>query len=87
MWRQLGGVYRPDPANPKTPRRHLEPAYQPKLYGRYGAASGVDPACLWPAPRQLAQIQAEERELFPSLRQMEAALDAQEREEAERRRK
>nr|XP_056706652.1 growth arrest and DNA damage-inducible proteins-interacting protein 1 [Euleptes europaea] len=84
--RQLGGLYRPDPANPRTPWWQLRPGYEARVYGRHGAASGVDPATLWPSPQQLARDEAEERELCPSLRQMEAALDAREREEEARRR-
>ncbi|XP_077186031.1 large ribosomal subunit protein mL64 [Paroedura picta] len=81
MWRQLGGVYIPDPANPRTPARHLQPDFAPKLYGRHGSASGVDPAGLWPSPEQLAHEQAEEAALFPPLRAMQAALQAQRRHE------
>ncbi|XP_048348203.1 growth arrest and DNA damage-inducible proteins-interacting protein 1 [Sphaerodactylus townsendi] len=83
---RLGGVYLPDPANPRTPAWQLEAAYEAKLYGRHGAASGVDPARLWLSPEQLAEEEAEERELCPSLREMEAALDARERQEEAQRR-
>lgn len=76
--RNLGGVYLPDPANPRTPARHLEAAFEAKLFGRYGAASKVDPARLWPAPEQLREMEAEERASCPLLREMEAALEAKE---------
>ncbi|XP_054859550.1 growth arrest and DNA damage-inducible proteins-interacting protein 1 [Eublepharis macularius] len=84
--RRLGGVYIPDPSNPRTPEWQLQPAFEAKLYGRHGAASGVDPARLWPTPQQLAEIEAEERELWPALRDMEAALDVKEREAETKRR-
>ncbi|KAH0628713.1 hypothetical protein JD844_010155 [Phrynosoma platyrhinos] len=78
--RQLGGVYRPDPGNPQTPAWQLTAAFEAKLFGRYGAASGVNPARLWPTPEQLKEMEEEERSWYPSLREMEAALDAKERE-------
>ncbi|XP_061496009.1 large ribosomal subunit protein mL64 [Rhineura floridana] len=80
LWRQLGGVYRPDPEDPRTPPWQLTAAFEAKLYGRYGMASGVDPAQLWPTPAQLVEIEAEERTWCPSLREMLAALDAKEQE-------
>lgn len=79
--RQLGGVYLPDPNNPRTPAYQLEAAFEPKLYGRYGSASRVDPARLWPTPEQLRDMEAEER-AAPSLREMEKELDAKEQEVA-----
>ncbi|XP_066470364.1 large ribosomal subunit protein mL64 [Tiliqua scincoides] len=85
--RQLGGVYLPDPANPRTPAWQLEAAYEAKLFGRYGAASGVDPARLWPAPERLREMEAAERASCPSLREMEAALDAKESEVAAQQRR
>nr|XP_060619572.1 large ribosomal subunit protein mL64 [Anolis sagrei ordinatus] len=78
--RQLGGVYRPDPADPKTPAWQLTGAYETKLFGRYGAASGVDPARLWPSPAQLKEMEEDERAWCPSLRDMVERLDAKERE-------
>uniref|UniRef100_A0A8D0B5G0 Large ribosomal subunit protein mL64 n=1 Tax=Salvator merianae TaxID=96440 RepID=A0A8D0B5G0_SALMN len=80
FWRQLGGFYRPDPNNPRTPPWQLTAAYELKLFGRYGAASGVDPSRLWPTPEQLQQIEADERERFPSLKEMQMALDKKEQE-------
>lgn len=83
--RRPGGVYRPDPDDPLTPAWQLEPAYEAKLYGRHGSASGVDPARLWPSPEKLQELEAEEREWFPGLREMEAALDKKEQEEERQR--
>ncbi|XP_060108426.1 large ribosomal subunit protein mL64 [Heteronotia binoei] len=82
----LGGVRLPDPADPRTPAWKLEPAYEAKLYGRYGAASLVDPARLWPSPPQRALLQADEAALCPALAHTLAALRAARREEARRRR-
>ncbi|XP_062975197.1 large ribosomal subunit protein mL64 [Elgaria multicarinata webbii] len=76
--RQLGGVYLPDPADPQTPAFQLTAAYKAKLFGRYGAASGVDPAHLWPTPERLQEMEAEERTWHPPLREMEAALEEKE---------
>ncbi|KAJ7316835.1 hypothetical protein JRQ81_002997 [Phrynocephalus forsythii] len=73
-----GGVYCPDPADPKTPPWQRTDAYQAKLFGRHGAASGVSPAKLWPTPQQLEAIEEEERTWYPSLREMERSLDAKE---------
>ncbi|XP_074836021.1 large ribosomal subunit protein mL64 [Carettochelys insculpta] len=78
--RQPGGVWRPDPADPLAPKWQLTPAYEAGLYGRHGAASGVDPASLWPSPGKLRELEAEEREWFPGLREMQAALDKKEQE-------
>ncbi|XP_003216861.1 large ribosomal subunit protein mL64 [Anolis carolinensis] len=78
--RQLGGIYRPDPADPRTPAWQLTGAYEAKLFGRYGAASGVDPARLWPSPAQLKEMEEDERVWCPPLRDMQERLDAKERE-------
>uniref|UniRef100_A0A8C8SPV8 Large ribosomal subunit protein mL64 n=1 Tax=Pelusios castaneus TaxID=367368 RepID=A0A8C8SPV8_9SAUR len=83
-WRR-SDVYRPDPNDPLTPAWQLQPAYEAKLYARHGSASGVDPAQLWPSPEKLQEMEAEEREWYPGLREMEAALDKQEQEEERRR--
>ncbi|XP_067416472.1 large ribosomal subunit protein mL64 [Emydura macquarii macquarii] len=80
-----GGVYRPAPDDPFAPKWQLQPAYEAKLYGRHGSASGVDPAQLWPSPAKLQEMEAEEREWYPGLREMEAALDKKEQEEERRR--
>ncbi|CAI5796260.1 arrest and DNA damage-inducible s-interacting 1 [Podarcis lilfordi] len=84
--RRLGGVYRPDPENPRTPPWQLTAAYEAKVYGRHGSASGVDPAGLWPSPEKLREMEAEEKAWYPSLREMQERLDAKEqRAEAKRR--
>ncbi|XP_065585246.1 large ribosomal subunit protein mL64 [Cyrtonyx montezumae] len=52
-----------------------------KRFGRLGAASGVAAERLWPDPERLREMEAEEREWCPSLREMEAELERKEREE------
>ncbi|KAM8972497.1 large ribosomal subunit protein mL64 [Pelodytes ibericus] len=76
----LGGVYKPDPEDPKTKEWHKGPAYEAKLYGRHGAASGVNPANLWPSPQSLREVEAEEKEWYPSLQTMLDSVEAKERE-------
>ncbi|XP_053318563.1 growth arrest and DNA damage-inducible proteins-interacting protein 1 [Spea bombifrons] len=76
----VGGVYKPDPNDPKTKEWQKGPAYEAKLYGRHGAASGVNPAQLWPSPERLQQLEAEEKEWYPSLQEMLDRVEAKERE-------
>lgn len=56
-----------------------------RRFGRLGDASGVAVWRLWPSPEQLRELEAEEREWDPPLRDVEAVLDQREREEARRR--
>ncbi|KAG8006677.1 Growth arrest and DNA damage-inducible proteins-interacting protein 1 [Nibea albiflora] len=44
------GEYLPDKDSEKTPEWQKTARYDKKLFGRYGSASGVDPASLWPSP-------------------------------------
>ncbi|KAG9473111.1 large ribosomal subunit protein mL64 [Eleutherodactylus coqui] len=78
-WR-AAGIYKPDPNDPETKPWHKGPAYEAKLYGRYGAASGVKPEQLWPSPVELRAAEEEEREWQPSLREMQQRLEAADRE-------
>ncbi|XP_020647359.2 large ribosomal subunit protein mL64 [Pogona vitticeps] len=84
--RRVREPYRLDPDDPKTPFWQLTDAYRAKLYGRYGAASGIDPTKLWPTPEQLEAMEEEERTWYPSLREMEMSLDAKEAEAAAKKR-
>ncbi|XP_070597717.1 large ribosomal subunit protein mL64 [Erythrolamprus reginae] len=85
---QLKGVYRPDPADARTPAWQLTSEYEAKLFGRYGQASGVDATRLWPSLEKLQEMEAEERAWYPSLQEMQQSLDAQEKEaEAKQRQK
>ncbi|XP_021487884.1 large ribosomal subunit protein mL64 [Meriones unguiculatus] len=84
--RRRPGPHWPDPENLLTPRWQLGPRYAAKQFGRHGTSSGVDPASLWPSPEQLRELEAEEREWFPSLATMQESLRVQqEAEEAKRR--
>ncbi|KAM9312064.1 large ribosomal subunit protein mL64 [Gastrophryne carolinensis] len=76
----LSGIYKPDPEDPNTKPWHKGPEYEAKLYGRYGAASGVTPEKLWPSPEQLRALQDEERETCPSLADMLERVEAREME-------
>ncbi|KAM4675337.1 large ribosomal subunit protein mL64 [Discoglossus pictus] len=76
----LGGIYKPDPEDPRTKEWHKGSAYEAKLYGRHGAASGVKPESLWPSPEQLRKMEEEEKEWCPSLREMLEKVEAQEME-------
>uniref|UniRef100_A0A674HTE5 Large ribosomal subunit protein mL64 n=1 Tax=Taeniopygia guttata TaxID=59729 RepID=A0A674HTE5_TAEGU len=52
-----------------------------RRFGRLGEASGVAVERLWPSPEQLRELEAEEREWDPPLRDVEARLEQREREE------
>lgn len=73
-------IYKPDPSDPETKAWHKGPAYEAKLYGRFGSASGVNPEDLWPSPEQLRAIEEEEKEWYPSLREMQERLEAKDKE-------
>ncbi|KAG8550544.1 hypothetical protein GDO81_024112, partial [Engystomops pustulosus] len=76
----LDNIYKPDPNDPNTKDWHKGPAYEAKLYGRFGSASGVSPESLWPSPEQLQALEDEEKEWQPSLREMQERLEAKDRE-------
>lgn len=75
--RRRPGPHWPDPENLLTPRWQLTPRYAAKQFGRHGAVSGVPPASLWPTPEQLRELEAEEREWYPSLATMQESLRLQ----------
>lgn len=77
--------YLPDKDSEKTPEWQKTARYDRKLFGRYGSASGIDPAALWPSPEQLEKIVAEEREWHPPLSVMLRNIEAKERQETEKR--
>lgn len=70
--RRLGPPPLTDPENQRKAAKH---------FGRLGKASGVAVERLWPSPEQLREMEEEEREWCPSLREMEAALEQKEQEE------
>lgn len=59
---------------------HLTVAYQRKMYGRYGAVSGVDPRIMFPTAEDLADKAEYERVAFPKTLQQ---MIAEEKEAAE----
>ncbi|XP_074023973.1 large ribosomal subunit protein mL64 [Numenius arquata] len=68
----------PAPADPEDLRAAA------RRFGRLGEAAGVAVWRLWPDPERLRAAEAEEREWDPPLREVEAALERREREEARR---
>ncbi|XP_035470986.2 growth arrest and DNA damage-inducible proteins-interacting protein 1 [Scophthalmus maximus] len=81
----LSDPYIPDKESDETPAWQKTARYDGKLYGRYGSASGVDPASLWPSHEQLDRVVAEEREWQPTLEEMLRNIELKEKEEAEKR--
>ncbi|KAF1379986.1 hypothetical protein PFLUV_G00181770 [Perca fluviatilis] len=77
--------YVPDKDNEKTPEWQKTARYDRKLFGRYGSASGIDPALLWPSHEQLDKIIAEEQEWHPPLEVMLKNIEAREKQETEKR--
>ncbi|XP_007952581.1 growth arrest and DNA damage-inducible proteins-interacting protein 1 [Orycteropus afer afer] len=75
--RRSPGPWWPDPEDPLTPRWQLGPRYAAKQFARHGAASGVAADLLWPSPKQLRELEAEEREWCPSLAAMQESLRVQ----------
>ncbi|XP_058510390.1 large ribosomal subunit protein mL64 [Solea solea] len=81
----LNEPYVPDKDSTKTPEWQKTAKYDAKLYGRYGSASGLDPARLWPSHGQLDNIITEEKEWQPSLEVMLKNIELKEKEETEKR--
>ncbi|XP_076609575.1 large ribosomal subunit protein mL64 [Chaetodon auriga] len=81
----LHGPYIPDKDSEKTPEWQKTARYDRKLFGRYGSASGIDPASLWPSHEQLDKIIAEENEWNPPLEVMLKNIEAKEKQEADKR--
>ncbi|XP_053441047.1 growth arrest and DNA damage-inducible proteins-interacting protein 1 [Nycticebus coucang] len=75
--RRSPGPWWPDSEDPLTPRWQLGPHYAAKQFGRHGTASGVSPESLWPSQEQLRELEAEEREWYPSLAAMQESLRVQ----------
>ncbi|KAM6218670.1 large ribosomal subunit protein mL64 [Rhynchocyon petersi] len=83
--RRSPGPWWPDPENPLTPRWQLGPRYAAKQFARHGDASGVSPGSLWPSREQLSELEAEEREWYPSLAVMQESLQAKQQAEEQKR--
>lgn len=81
----LKDPYIPDKGSEKTPEWQKTAKHDRKLYGRYGSASGIDPATLWPTHAQLEEIIAEEKEWHPPLEVMLKNVAAKEKEFAAKR--
>lgn len=84
--RNLKEPYVPDKENEKTPVWQKTAKYDRKLFGRYGSASGINPATLWPSPKQLEEIIAEEKQWHPSLEEMLQKIAIKDKELADKRR-
>ncbi|XP_041942619.1 growth arrest and DNA damage-inducible proteins-interacting protein 1 [Alosa sapidissima] len=83
--RNINEPYIPDKQNEKTPVWQKTAKYDRKLFGRYGSASGINPATLWPSPKQLDEIIAEEKQWHPSLEEMLQNVSAKDKELADKR--
>lgn len=81
----LRDPYIPDKDSEKTPEWQKTVRYDGKLFGRYGSASGVDPASLWPTPEELDEKIAFEKEWYPPLDVMQKNIAAREKEATEKR--
>ncbi|CAL1588618.1 unnamed protein product [Knipowitschia caucasica] len=80
----LQDPYIPDKDSERTPEWQKTARHDRKLFGRYGSASGIDPASLWPSPPELDKIIAEENEWFPPLDVMRRNIAAREKEATEK---
>ncbi|XP_007573165.2 growth arrest and DNA damage-inducible proteins-interacting protein 1 isoform X2 [Poecilia formosa] len=85
LWLNLRDPYIPDKDSDKTPEWQKTSRYDRKLFGRYGSASGVPPASLWPSSEELEKIIAEEKEWHPPLEVMLKKIEARQQEETEKR--
>lgn len=82
---ELSKPYIPDKDSERTPEWQKTAKYDRKLFGRYGTASGIDPASLWPTHEQLDRIIAEEKEWHPPLEVMLKSIEAKEKEQTQKR--
>ncbi|KAM7372468.1 hypothetical protein PAMP_009632 [Pampus punctatissimus] len=81
----LRDPYIPDKDSERTPEWQKTARHAGKLYGRYGSASGIDPASLWPSHEQLDKAVTEENEWHPPLEVMLKNIKAKQKEETEKR--
>ncbi|XP_069566361.1 large ribosomal subunit protein mL64 [Brachyistius frenatus] len=81
----LRDVYIPDKDSEKTPEWQKTARFDKKLFGRYGSASGIQPASLWPSHEQLDKMITEEKEWNPPLEELLKDVAAKEKEETEKR--
>ncbi|XP_072299694.1 large ribosomal subunit protein mL64 [Eucyclogobius newberryi] len=83
--RNIHEPYIPDKVSESTPEWQKTAHYDRKLFGRYGSASGVDPASLWPSHKELDKMIAEENEWHPPLDVMRQNIAARDKQETETR--
>ncbi|KAM6904739.1 LOW QUALITY PROTEIN: large ribosomal subunit protein mL64 [Xenentodon cancila] len=81
----LRDPYIPDKDDEKTPEWQKTSRYERKLFGRFGSASGVDPAALWPSHEELDKMIADEDQWHPPLEVMLKNIEAKEKEETKKR--
>ncbi|XP_016377272.1 growth arrest and DNA damage-inducible proteins-interacting protein 1-like [Sinocyclocheilus rhinocerous] len=87
LWLNIKSPYIPSKESEKTPEWQKTEKCERRLFGRYGGASGVDPAKLWPSHVRLEELAAEDREWHPPIEVMLESIAARERErEKEQRR-
>ncbi|XP_072549866.1 large ribosomal subunit protein mL64 [Salminus brasiliensis] len=85
FWRNLKDPYIPDKSSEKTPAWQKTEKYDRKVFAKYGRASGLDPAMLWPSPAQLKELIAEEKEWQPPLEVLLERIAVKEKEKAAKR--
>ncbi|KAJ8254269.1 hypothetical protein COCON_G00208810 [Conger conger] len=78
-------AFQTDKGSEKTPEWQKTTRYDRKLFGRYGSASGIDTAKLWPRSGELGALIAEEKEWHPSLEEILANVTAKKNEEEKKR--
>ncbi|KAJ8251813.1 hypothetical protein GJAV_G00225700 [Gymnothorax javanicus] len=75
----------PDKESERTPEWQKTAKHDRRLFGRYGSASGIDAAKLWPSPQELEALIAEEKEWHPPVEEILASVTAKENEKAKKR--
>ncbi|KTG03363.1 hypothetical protein cypCar_00018513 [Cyprinus carpio] len=85
LWLNIKNPYIPNKESEETPEWQKTEKYERKLFGRYGSASGVEPAKLWPSHARLEELMAEEKEWHPPIEVMLENIAAREREKERKR--
>ncbi|KAK2916818.1 hypothetical protein Q8A67_001192 [Cirrhinus molitorella] len=85
LWLNIKNPYIPNKESEKTPEWQKTEKYERKLFGRYGSASGVDPAKLWPSHTRLEELMAEEKEWHPPIEVMLKNIAARQKEKEQKR--
>ncbi|KAJ3601684.1 hypothetical protein NHX12_032651 [Muraenolepis orangiensis] len=79
------GPYLPDKDSDRTPRWQRTDHFDRKLYGRYGDASGIEPATLWPNRDRIREMIRDEEQWEPPLEARLRNIRIRETEKEERR--